>query len=186
MNDWKRNVIRLPPNSPQYPIFSPFDTSRGFPNITAIGKLDIIKNKKVALICSIKCPGNLILKTYDLAVTMRDQGIAVIGGFHSPMEKECLRLLLRGTQPVIICLARSFEAYRMPGEYRRPLEDGRLLLISCFENNDKRITKQTSEQRNRLIGALADEVFVSYADAGGMTEKLCREIIAKSKTVKTF
>jgi len=27
---------------------------------------------------------------------MRDEGVTVISGFHSPIEKECLRILLRG------------------------------------------------------------------------------------------
>jgi hypothetical protein len=34
------------------------------------------------------------LKTYDLARDLRDADVPVIGGFHTPMEKECLRLLL--------------------------------------------------------------------------------------------
>jgi hypothetical protein len=34
-------------------------------------------------------------------------GVPVIGGFLSPMEQECLALLLRGTQPIIICPAQG-------------------------------------------------------------------------------
>jgi hypothetical protein len=33
---------------------------------------------------------------------MRDEGRTLIGGFHSPMEWECLGILLRGRQPVIL------------------------------------------------------------------------------------
>jgi len=35
---------------------------------------------------------------------MRDVGIPVVGGFQTPMEKECLRLLLRGSQPLLSAL----------------------------------------------------------------------------------
>src|SRR5919197_4693895 len=66
--------------------------------LTALGNLDILRQKKLALFCSVKCPGTLILQTYDLARALRDAGVTVIGGFHSPMEKECLALLLRGAQ----------------------------------------------------------------------------------------
>jgi hypothetical protein len=38
----------------------------------------------------------MIVQAYDMAVALRDARVALIGGFHSPMEKECLRLLLRG------------------------------------------------------------------------------------------
>ena len=30
-------------------------------------------------------------------------GVPMIGGFHTPMEQECLEVLLRGQQPVVIC-----------------------------------------------------------------------------------
>jgi len=66
-----------------------------------------LRAKKQALFCSRKYPGNLILKAYDLARSLRDAGTTVISGFHTPVEKECLRILLRGAQPLIICPARS-------------------------------------------------------------------------------
>ena len=53
---------------------------------------------------------------------LRDAGVAVIGGFHSPIEKDCLDLLLRGTQPVIICPARNIENMRIGKEYRESLD----------------------------------------------------------------
>ena len=59
--------------------------------------------------CATRCPGNVILRTYDLALPLREAGVPVIGGFHTPMEKECLEVLLRGQQPVVICPARSIE-----------------------------------------------------------------------------
>jgi len=68
-----------------------------------------LRGRKLALFSSVKCPGDIILKTFDLAQHLRDQGVTVIGGFHSPMEQECLRILLRGKQPVVWCPARSIE-----------------------------------------------------------------------------
>ena len=67
-------------------------------SIQTIGNQEILCEKKLALFCSIKCPGEIILKTYDLARHLRDTGVTVISGFHSPMEKECLRILLRGEE----------------------------------------------------------------------------------------
>ena len=65
----------------------------------AIGNLGILENPLLAFFCSSKCPGNVILGVYDLARILRDAGIPIVSGFHSPMEKECLDLLLRGDQP---------------------------------------------------------------------------------------
>jgi len=69
--------------------------------IPALGNLDILRHNSTAFFCSSKCPGDLIVKTYDIAQILRDAGMTVISGFHSPMERECLTILLRGTQPVI-------------------------------------------------------------------------------------
>src|SRR5260370_32808677 len=80
---------------------------RDQPPLAVLGNLDLIRTRLLALFCSIKCPGNVILGTYDLIRALRDAGIPMIGGFHSPMEKECLTLLLRGKQPVIACPARG-------------------------------------------------------------------------------
>lgn len=49
--------------------------------------------------CSVRsnCLGDVILKTLDLMCELRDADAYVVSGFHSPMERECLNILLRGT-----------------------------------------------------------------------------------------
>ena len=64
--------------------------SRFKPRLRAIGAPEILNSEHTALFCSVRCPGDLILKTYDLARAMREAGTPVIGGFQTPMEKECL------------------------------------------------------------------------------------------------
>ena len=68
---------------------------RGAPvRLQAQGDTDILTRAPlVALFCSLKCPGDLVLATYDLARTLRDRGVAAIGGFHTPMEREALDIL---------------------------------------------------------------------------------------------
>ena len=154
--------------------------------LTAVGNLDILRQKKLALFCSVKCPGNLILQTYDLARALRDTGVTVIGGFHSPMEKECLALLLRGTQPVIICPARGIERMRLPTEWQALLAEGCLLLLSPFAEKLRRVTADLARKRNQFVAALADEVFVAHASAGGKTERFCRNVLAWGKSLLTL
>src|SRR5687767_6008181 len=76
-------------------------------SVNAIGNVRLIEEQPLALFCSRKCPGSVILKTYDFAQRLRELGTCVIGGFHSPLERECLTILLRGSNPIIICLARG-------------------------------------------------------------------------------
>lgn len=150
-----------------------------------LGNTNLLKTKSVALFCSVKCPGELIMKTYDLCLQWRRERRAVISGFHSPMEKECLRILLQAPQPVIVSPARGLWR-RIPVDLRRHLDLGRLLIVTPFPESVKRITKETSVERNRFIGELADEVFVSYAEPRGKMEALCCEWIEVGREVLTF
>jgi hypothetical protein len=54
----------------------------------ALGDPNILRHRLVGLICSIQCPGSIVIKTFDLIREMRDAGVVMIGGFHSPMEKD--------------------------------------------------------------------------------------------------
>ena len=145
-----------------------------------LGNLDILQTRPLALFCSRRCPGRLILQTYDLAQKWRDAGVTVIGGFHSPMERECLQILLRSPHPVIICPARGLPV-RLDPEFKRPLAEGRLLLVSAFPASVTRASEDTARDRNRIVAALAEELFVAYAQPGSQTESFCREIAAWGK-----
>jgi predicted Rossmann fold nucleotide-binding protein DprA/Smf involved in DNA uptake len=154
--------------------------------IMTMGNLLILKQKKLAFFCSVKCPGHLILKTYDLAQRLKEAGVTVIGGFHSPIERVCLRILLRGTQPIIICPARSLKGMRPRVEYKKPIEKGRLLLLSPFKESQKRNTVETANERNRFVAALADAVFVAHASANSKMERFCHEVLKLGKPLYTF
>lgn len=47
----------------------------------ALGNAAILQEKMRGLLCSVKCPGDIILKTFDTARALRDAGVTVIGGF---------------------------------------------------------------------------------------------------------
>src|SRR5262245_4039528 len=102
-----RAMLAQPDRSEYPPILRQVFNADPLPVLTVIGPLFLLRYRLLALFCFIKCPGDVILRTYDLIRSFRDAGILLIGRFHSPMEKECLTLLLRGTQPVILCPARS-------------------------------------------------------------------------------
>ncbi len=84
----------------------------------------------LALYCSSHCPVSLILQAQDLAAALGQVGTAVVGGFHSPVEKEMLTVLLRGKGPLVICPARALEGRRLPAAWRGPLEAGMRMLLT--------------------------------------------------------
>ncbi|MCF6147463.1 MAG: DNA-binding protein [Candidatus Kuenenia sp.] len=145
-----------------------------------MGNKQILKNYKIAFLCSRKCPSDIILKTYDWAIEQREKGNCVISGFHSKIEKDVLHYLLKGTQSVILALARGLKKRLEPG-LEEALNKNRLLLITPFGREVERVTTETANQRNRLMAELAGEIFVAYASQGGNIEKLIADISRTGK-----
>ena len=117
---------------------------------------------------------------------MRDTGTPVIGGFQTPMEKECLRILLRGQQPVVVCPARGIENFRVPRDLRPALEGRRLLILSPFPATVRRPTQDLAAKRNDLVGTLASRVFVAHAATESKTEAFARKLSALGKPILTL
>jgi len=151
-----------------------------------IGKQEILLSKKLALFCSRQCPGNLILKAYDLARSLREGGVTVISGFHTPVEKECLRILLRGDQPIIICPARSIEGMRIPSAWKQPIEQERLLLLSPFEKKHRRMTAALAEQRNQFVASIADDVLFIHAAIDSQSEQFAQNCMQQRNNTYTL
>lgn len=162
------------------------ESSEGLLSFDHIGDLGLLDRQKIGLFCSVKCPGSLILQTYDLMQELKNADVAVVSGFHSPMEQECLNILMRGQAAIVKCYARSIARLRIPSEYRKALDGGRLLLISPFDEKQPKTAKHTSRYRNKFVAALSDIVFVAHASPGGKTEKFCAEILSWGKPLYTF
>ncbi|RJR34119.1 MAG: hypothetical protein C4576_26955 [Desulfobacteraceae bacterium] len=180
-------AITVDSSSPFYPAaLSSKKLQTQFPKISVIGNPEILKRQLLGLFCSLKCPGELILRAYDLARALRDAGVPVVAGFHTPIEKDCLDLLLRGRQPVVICPARDIKKMRLGKDLKTSVEDGRVLILSPFEGMGRRPTAQASERRNQFVGILAAAAFVAYAEPGGKTEAFCKGFSIAGKPLYTF
>lgn len=152
----------------------------------AIGEAAILRNRLLGLVCSIQCPGSIVIKTLDTIRTLRDAGVTVVGGFHSPMEKECLDILLRGDQPVIFCPARGLAGLRIGQTARRAMEAGRLLAVSPFAESIRRATAAQAVQRNNLVAALSEAVWVPHAAPGGKTWTTVCSALERQQPVFAF
>ena len=156
------------------------------PRVKSKGDLSLLEEPLTAFFCSNRCPGALILKTCDLARAMRDVGVPVIGGFQTPMERECLRLLLRGSQPVVVCPARGIESMRVSRDRRPAIDEGRLLVLSPFLSTVRRPTADLAAQRNDFVADLAQRVFIAHAAPGSKTEAVAHELAATGKPLLTL
>ena len=155
----------------------------GYNRLWAIGEIGILDRPLLGLFCSRRCPGEVILLAYDIARGLRDANIAVVSGFHSPMEKECSELLLRGRQPVVVCPARGIQNMRIPTAWRNPITQGRLLIVSPFDPRHRRVGASLATERNQFACALADLVLVLHAAQNSRLERLCLALATSGRTV---
>ncbi len=138
-----------------------------------LGNRELLKQNKTAFLCSRTIPASAVLKCYDWAIAQREVGNCIISGFHSQLEKDVFHYLLKGDQPIIIALARGLKEKIEP-ELIKPLDEGRILIISPFDKKVKRVTEQTAEIRNKMMIELADNITVGYASEGGNLETLLK------------
>jgi len=155
-------------------------------SLYALGDLEILGNHLIGLICSIQCPGSIVIKTFDVIRRFRDEKIVMIGGFHSPMERECLDLLLRGSQPVILCPARNLRNLRIGKVAREALAEGRLLVLSFFADEVRRTTSSQAIIRNDWVSSLSEAILVPHAAKNGKTWVSVRRAIDSDQKVFTF
>lgn len=147
------------------------------------GNKEILKNHKTAFLCSRKCPADIILKSLDWAKAKKDRGECVISCFHSRIEKDVFDILLKGTQPLILLLARGMKK-RWPEEIKKAMEQERLLIVSQFDKSITHITQETANKRNKIMVDIADEVFLAYATPKGNLDELLKGI--KNKKIESF
>lgn len=142
--------------------------------IDHIGNQELLKLEKTAFLCSRDIPASIVLKCYDWAISQRNLGNCIIGGFHSKIEKDVLHYLLKGDQPIIVAMARGLKQ-RIDPEFKNEIKKGRLLIISPFTKEIKRITEKTAIIRNQLMIDLAENVAVGFISKGGNLEKLLKQ-----------
>ena len=126
-----------------------------------LGNTSLLHLPKTAFLASSTIPVEMVLRCYDWAVKMRDEGRCVISGFSSRLEKDVWNLLVTGTQPIILVLARKMYR-RIPPELQPLLNAGRLLIISTYSS--PRQSKATAFARNKYICEQADDIFLVGAD----------------------
>lgn len=135
------------------------------------GNKELLSHPKTAFLCSRNISASAVLKCYDWAIAQREVGNCIISGFHSQIEKDVLHYLLKGSQPIIVAMARGLKKNIEP-EFLQPLHENRLLIITPFDKNTRRISQRTAEIRNKLMIQLADAIAVGHISPGGNLEKL--------------
>ncbi len=138
------------------------------------GNIKILDLQKTGFLCSQKCPAEVVLKSYDWAKEQREQGNCLVCGNHSQIEKDVFEILLKGEQPLILVIARGMKTNWEP-VIEKAVNEKRLLVISPFEKEVKRVTRETAKKRNEKILKICDKIVVGYKTKNGQLEELLNE-----------
>ena len=67
---------------------------------------------------------------------------------------------------------------RIPIEYRRAFDAGRVLFLSPFDGLIKRVTRESAARRNEFVAALADDAFIPHVSPNGDTARIVELLAA--------
>lgn len=143
--------------------------------IVGAGDTALLDEPLLGLIASRECPGHVLLETLDRVPEWVKAGRVIVSGFHSPLEQQVLRSVLRRKGRVVKVLARGMTEYRPQPEERESLAASRMLVITACAPEVRRTTRETALARNRLVLALAAEIVVPYVAEGSPLAALLRE-----------
>ena len=102
----------------------------------------------------------------DWALQQARLKAVVVSGFHSPLERSVLKVLIRARSPVVAVLARPVGAAKLPPEWLDPTNQGLITVVSA-NMTTTRLTNEVATARNRLVAQLATTVMVAHASPGG-------------------
>lgn len=143
--------------------------------IVGAGETALLAEPLLGFIVSRECPGHVLLETLDRVPEWVKAGQVIVSGFHSPLEQQVLRSVLRRKGRAVKVLARGMSDYRPTAEEREPLAAGRMLFITACPPEVRRTTRETALGRNRLVLALASEIVTPYVADGSPLAALLNE-----------
>jgi predicted Rossmann fold nucleotide-binding protein DprA/Smf involved in DNA uptake len=146
----------------------------------SLGNRDLLELPKTAFLCSEDIPDSAVTACHDWSIAQRTMGRCVISGFQSEIEQDVFHYLIKGTQPIIIALARGLIT-RLDPALSEAIAHNRLLIITPFPEEVERATAETVERRNRTMIGLADEIVFGFVNKNGSLENLIIEFEHKKQ-----
>ena len=132
---------------------------RFFMNLS--GNKDLLDRELVAFFASRKATPHDTQLALQWAADICQTNKVVISGFHSPLEKEVLHVLLEHKHPVIFALGRALYK-RVPPYLQTAFDEGNLLFVSF--RGYTRHSWNSVLQRNWGAADLANEIYFTQFD----------------------
>ena len=126
-----------------------------------LGNEDLLDRYLVAFFASREYSEEIAQRAVQWAEEICQTDKVVISGFHSPLEKKVLTILLEHKHPVALFLGRAMYK-RIPAEYQEAIDEGRMLIdtVRDFERH----SWNSAQTRNWYVAGIADEIYFAPFD----------------------
>lgn len=138
-----------------------------------------MESTKLGILASRTLLPHLTQKVIDTFLVISDQNIVLMGGWHSPMEVEIHKQLVRNRKPHIHVGAKSVHKLSCK------LAQDKVLFMTHCRSTINRITRENALQRNRILCERSDILLIPWLDPNGKTHKIASEF-CKKKPVYIF
>jgi predicted Rossmann fold nucleotide-binding protein DprA/Smf involved in DNA uptake len=154
------------------------------PKIWGLGEPSILDGPLLGILSARQIDSDLALKSSQLIKQLASSGgVAFVGGWHSPLEEETLRILLADSSLLVFCIPKALNRFVPSLQIASRINEGRLLLLTHCSPKAKRISRDASIRRNRLVLGLANALLVLSAPAGSATLTLAKSALRRGKPV---
>ena len=129
--------------------------------MSSLGNTDLLERHLVAFFASRSVTSEAESRCITWAESICKTDSVVISGFHSPLEKKVLNILLEHKHPVALFLGRAMYK-RIPAEYQEAIDEGRMLIdtVRDFERH----SWNSAQTRNWYVAGIADEIYFAPFD----------------------
>ena len=151
--------------------------------MSSLGNTDLLERHLVAFFASRSVTPEAESRCIAWAESICNTDSVVISGFHSPLEKKILNVLLEHKHPVVLFLGRAMYK-RIPVEYQEAIDEDRMLIdtVRDFERH----SWNSAQTRNWYVARIADEIFLSPFDSDSMLSPMHHCFTHYSKKLVTI
>jgi predicted Rossmann fold nucleotide-binding protein DprA/Smf involved in DNA uptake len=157
------------------------------PRLWCRGDLTILNHTLLGIISARQVDSDLASECSQLLkqlVFLKD--VSFVGGWHSPLEEEALRVLIAQEASIVFCVSKSLDRFVPSIELESRVSQGQALLLTHCSPKAKRITRDASIRCNQLVVELAKALLVLSAPEGSASLNLARSALRQGKTVHTL
>jgi predicted Rossmann fold nucleotide-binding protein DprA/Smf involved in DNA uptake len=152
-----------------------------------LGNPAILDRRLLGIISARQIDSDLALKSSQLLKQLAFlKEVSFIGGWHSPLEAEGLRILSLQPVPIVFCVPKGLNQFAPSVEVKNRVERGLALLLTHCGPKAKRISRDASLRRNKLVVELTATLLVLSAPEGSASLKLARSALRQGKPVHTL